>query len=77
MDVQQGPFISSVSWPIKSMGGSFLLSLQVSAVSPKTNTTSVATLGAFMEGAAQVVMYDTPGLVTKRCGLCDWNSLKC
>lgn len=38
---------------------------QVSAVSPKTNTTEQMRLGAFTSGAAQVVLYDTPGVVGK------------
>ena len=40
-----------------------LLLLQVSAVSAKTNTTAYSRLGAFTQGAAQVVLYDTPGVV--------------
>ena len=39
---------------------------QVSAVSPKTNTTEVTRLGAFTYGDAQVVLYDTPGVVDKQ-----------
>lgn len=38
---------------------------QVSAVSPKTNTTEQSRLGAFTVDAAQVVLYDTPGVVGK------------
>ena len=38
---------------------------QVSAVSPKTNTTERPRLGAFTEGPSQVVLYDTPGVVDK------------
>ncbi len=37
--------------------------LQVSAVSPKTNTTEHTRLGAFTYGTSQVVLYDTPGVV--------------
>lgn len=37
--------------------------LQVSAVSHKTNTTVSCRLGAFTEGTAQVILYDTPGVV--------------
>jgi len=40
--------------------------VQVSAVSPRTNTTQDSHLGAFTEGAAQVALYDTPGVVTTR-----------
>lgn len=40
--------------------------LQVSAVSPKTNTTEQSRLGAFTYGTAQVVLYDTPGVVDKQ-----------
>jgi GTP-binding protein Era len=40
--------------------------VQVSAVSAKTNTTARIRLGAFTEGAAQVVLYDTPGVVGPR-----------
>lgn len=39
---------------------------QVSAVSPKTNTTESTRLGAFTYGDAQVVLYDTPGVVDKQ-----------
>jgi hypothetical protein len=39
---------------------------QVSAVSPRTNTTQDSHLGAFTEGASQVALYDTPGVVTTR-----------
>ena len=44
-----------------------LAGVQVTAVSSKTNTTAVARLGAFTEGAAQVALYDTPGVVSTRC----------
>lgn len=40
--------------------------LQVSAVSPKTNTTEAARLGAFTLGPSQVVLYDTPGVVDQK-----------
>lgn len=40
---------------------------QVSAVSPKTNTTHHCRLGAYTEGPSQVVIYDTPGVVGKEC----------
>ncbi|GAB4814249.1 hypothetical protein N2152v2_001295 [Parachlorella kessleri] len=40
-----------------------LVGQKVSAVSAKTNTTAYSRLGAFTEGAAQVVLYDTPGVV--------------
>ena len=40
--------------------------IQVSAVSPKTNTTESTRLGAFTLGEAQVVLYDTPGVVDKQ-----------
>ncbi|KAK9823289.1 hypothetical protein WJX72_001635 [[Myrmecia] bisecta] len=43
-----------------------LVGQKVSAVSSKTNTTFVPTLGAFTEGPTQVVLYDTPGVVGKR-----------
>lgn len=36
---------------------------QVAAVSSKTNTTTMSALGAFTEGAAQVALFDTPGVV--------------
>ena len=36
---------------------------QVTAVSPKTNTTTAARLGAFRREHTQVVLYDTPGVV--------------
>jgi ribosome biogenesis GTPase A len=39
---------------------------QVSAVSPKTNTTAYSRLGAFTEGRTQVVLYDTPGVVDSK-----------
>lgn len=35
-------------------------------MSPKTNTTEVTRLGAFTYGDAQVVLYDTPGVVDKQ-----------
>jgi GTPase Era involved in 16S rRNA processing len=41
--------------------------VQVSAVSSKTNTTAAARLGAFTEGAVQVALFDTPGVVSTRC----------
>eukprot|EP00884_Botryococcus_braunii_P013089 jgi/Botrbrau1/21781/Bobra.0190s0008.1 len=40
-----------------------LIRSKVAAVSPKTNTTVIPILGAFVKGDAQVVMYDTPGVV--------------
>ncbi|PRW56927.1 GTPase Era [Chlorella sorokiniana] len=43
-----------------------LVNAKVSAVSPKTNTTEVTRLGAFTYGDAQVVLYDTPGVVDKQ-----------
>ncbi|KAL4452389.1 hypothetical protein ABPG75_008051 [Micractinium tetrahymenae] len=42
-----------------------LVGTKVSAVSPKTNTTEQLRLGAFTSGVAQVVLYDTPGVVGK------------
>lgn len=39
--------------------------MQVSAVSPKTNTTHHCRLGAYTQGPSQVVLYDTPGIVGK------------
>lgn len=39
---------------------------QVSAVSPKTNTTEQSRLGAFTFGDSQVVLYDTPGVVDQQ-----------
>ncbi|KAI3438239.1 hypothetical protein D9Q98_000676 [Chlorella vulgaris] len=42
-----------------------LVGRKVSAVSPKTNTTEQSRLGAFTVDAAQVVLYDTPGVVGK------------
>ncbi|KDD76121.1 SOUL heme-binding protein [Helicosporidium sp. ATCC 50920] len=39
----------------------------VSAVSQKTNTTTVCQLGAFTENDAQVILYDTPGVVGREC----------
>jgi hypothetical protein len=39
---------------------------QVSAVSPKTNTTARCCLGAFAEGETQVVLFDTPGVVSPK-----------
>lgn len=41
--------------------------VQVSAVSQKTNTTTVCQLGAFTENDAQVILYDTPGVVGREC----------
>ena len=38
---------------------------QVAAVSQKTNTTFKPTLGAFTEGSAQVVLFDTPGIISR------------
>jgi GTPase len=35
-------------------------------VSHKTNTTAAARRGAFSEAGAQVVLHDTPGVVTQR-----------
>ena len=43
-----------------------MASLQVSAVSPKTNTTNVPMLGAWTEGEKQIVLFDTPGVVSPR-----------
>lgn len=40
-----------------------LVGTKVTAVSHKTNTTVLPTLGAFTEGYTQVVLYDTPGVV--------------
>ena len=40
--------------------------VQVSAVSPKTNTTNVPMLGAWTEGARQIVLFDTPGVVSPK-----------
>ncbi len=49
-----------------------LTGCKVSAVSHKTNTTVETMLGSFTTGLTQVVLFDTPGLVTKQyvwCGL--------
>ncbi|KAL3152760.1 hypothetical protein ABBQ38_012347 [Trebouxia sp. C0009 RCD-2024] len=43
-----------------------LVGSKVSAVSPKTNTTNVPMLGAWTEGAKQVVLFDTPGVVSPK-----------
>lgn len=43
-----------------------LTGCKVSAVSHKTNTTVETTLGSFTTGMTQVVLFDTPGLVTKQ-----------
>lgn len=40
--------------------------IQVSAVSPKTNTTNVPMLGAWTQGTKQVVLFDTPGVVSPK-----------
>ena len=52
-------------------------SLQVTAVSSKTNTTGVARLGAFTEGTCQVALYDTPGVVHTRYGTYFLNPSSC
>lgn len=39
---------------------------QVSAVSPKTNTTNVPMLGAWTRDTKQVVLFDTPGVVSPK-----------
>lgn len=43
-----------------------LVGTKVSAVSPKTNTTNVPMLGAWTEGAKQIVLFDTPGVVSPK-----------
>lgn len=43
-----------------------LVGCKVSAVSHKTNTTLDTMVGAFTQGITQVVLFDTPGVVTKR-----------
>lgn len=43
-----------------------LVGCKVSAVSHKTNTTTDTVVGAFTQGITQVVLFDTPGVVTKR-----------
>lgn len=43
-----------------------LVGTKVSAVSPKTNTTNVPMLGAWTEGEKQIVLFDTPGVVSPR-----------
>jgi GTP-binding protein Era len=40
-----------------------LLGTKISGVSSKRNTTITPQLGCFTSGAAQVLLYDTPGLV--------------
>jgi GTP-binding protein Era len=40
-----------------------LLGTKISGVSSKRNTTITPQLGGFTSGAAQVLLYDTPGLV--------------
>eukprot|EP01024_Parvocaulis_polyphysoides_P021353 TRINITY_DN20107_c0_g1_i1.p1 TRINITY_DN20107_c0_g1~~TRINITY_DN20107_c0_g1_i1.p1 ORF type:complete len:472 (-),score=62.78 TRINITY_DN20107_c0_g1_i1:70-1485(-) len=39
-----------------------LVGRKLTAVSRKRNTTQSTTMGAFMEGKAQIVLYDTPGI---------------
>ena len=42
-------------------------------MSSRSNTTQASHLGAFTEGAAQVTLYDTPGVViTRRARLFIW-----
>lgn len=41
-----------------------LVGQKVTAVSRKTNTTALPTLGAITQGVCQVVLYDTPGVVS-------------
>ena len=54
-------------WVESRLGACAVLDgMQVTAVSSKTNTTAAARLGAFTEGAAQVALYDTPGVVSTR-----------
>ncbi|DBA83023.1 TPA: hypothetical protein ACH3X1_006799 [Trebouxia sp. C0004] len=43
-----------------------LVGTKVSAVSPKTNTTNVPMLGAWTEGTKQIVLFDTPGVVSPK-----------
>ncbi|KAK9792758.1 hypothetical protein WJX73_009051 [Symbiochloris irregularis] len=43
-----------------------LVGSKVAAVSKKTNTTTAAGLGAFLEGESQVALFDTPGVVDAR-----------
>ena len=52
---------------VRDAGRARARAAQVSAVSPRTNTTQDSHLGAFTEGAAQVTLYDTPGVVTYTC----------
>jgi GTPase Era involved in 16S rRNA processing len=42
-----------------------LIGVKLSGVSTKRNTTLEPRLGAFTSGQTQVVLYDTPGLVTR------------
>ncbi|KAK9837015.1 hypothetical protein WJX81_007236 [Elliptochloris bilobata] len=48
----------------KSTLTNVLVGKKVSAVSARSNTTQDSHLGAFTEGATQVTLYDTPGVVT-------------
>ena len=47
----------------KSQLTNTLVGSKVSAVSPKTNTTRIETLGAVTRGSAQLVLLDLPGIV--------------
>lgn len=42
-----------------------LVGQKISAVSSKRNTTTEVTMGHFTQGDAQVVLIDTPGIVTR------------
>jgi GTP-binding protein Era len=47
----------------KSQLTNTLVGSKVSAVSPKTNTTRIETMGAVTRGSAQLVLLDLPGIV--------------
>eukprot|EP00803_Ostreobium_quekettii_P004217 evm.model.scf_2920.3 EVM.evm.TU.scf_2920.3 scf_2920:10093-12574(-) len=47
----------------KSLLTNVLVSAKVTAVSSKANTTAIPHLGAFVDGATQVVLHDLPGVV--------------